>query len=63
MAKTLTSAAMTAFINAALIKHAVCTYTGAEGIEPIAVVRARSRAILLISSIAFCLPKYGIAEP
>ena len=37
MAKTLKSAAqLTALINAELSKHAVCSHTGAEGIEPIA---------------------------
>src|SRR3977135_2388660 len=40
MAKTLKSAAqLTALINAELSKHAVCSHTGAEGIEPIADVR------------------------
>jgi hypothetical protein len=37
MAKPLKSAAqLTALINAELSKHAVCSHTGAEGIEPIA---------------------------
>ena len=37
MAKTLKSPAqLTALINAELSKHAVCSHTGAEGIEPIA---------------------------
>jgi hypothetical protein len=36
MAKTLKSAAqLTALINAELSKHAVCSHTGAQGIEPI----------------------------
>jgi hypothetical protein len=40
MAKTLKSAAqLTALINAELSKHAVCSHTGAEGIEPIADTR------------------------
>ena len=37
MSKSLkTAAQLTALINAELSKHAVCSHTGAEGIEPIA---------------------------
>jgi hypothetical protein len=40
MAKTLKSAAqLIALINAELSKHAACSHTGAEGIEPVADVR------------------------